>query len=272
MLDRIKSAVIILGITIPCVLFCDTIFHAIAMTLFSVRAVFEALRCFGFHKNIGVSIPLYIACALPMGAYFLDNALFFKIALTSIFFVFFLVMSLSSLQIPRPEYKNLAAASMLSLFAVSGFTALEIMGVAKHGFFILFFTYVASWATDCSAFFVGRFFGKHKLCPELSPKKTVEGFVGGVIIGSTLLVLLVLLFDIFAQTVEPNYIMVAITALITTVVSQAGDLCFSAIKRDTQIKDFGKLLPGHGGILDRFDSTFAVAIALLFLLNFHNLF
>jgi phosphatidate cytidylyltransferase len=120
--------------------------------------------------------------------------------------------------------------------------------------------------------FIGKLFGKHKLCPALSPNKTVEGFLGGLFVGSVVLVVMVALVDVFVETVSPNYIMVAITAIVTTVVSQAGDLSFSAIKRDAQIKDFSRLLPGHGGVLDRFDSTFAVSFALLFLLNFHRLF
>jgi phosphatidate cytidylyltransferase len=242
------------------------------MAIFSARAVFEALRCYGLQKNIGISIPLYVACVMPIVAFFLDSGDFFRIIFTSTAFLLFIVMAITALQNPRPEFKTVASALLLSVFAILGFSVIEILGTSEHGSFLLFFVYVASWVTDGGALFIGKLFGKHKLCPALSPNKTVEGFLGGLFVGSVVLVVMVALVDVFVETVSPNYIMVAITAIVTTVVSQAGDLSFSAIKRDAQIKDFSRLLPGHGGVLDRFDSTFAVSFALLFLLNFHRLF
>lgn len=263
MLDRIKSAVIILGITIPSVLFCKTLFFPILMTLLSFQAVFEALKCFSLKKNPALFLPLYISSLLPLAAYFFKTETLFKIAFCAIFFVIFIILALTAIEVPRPEFSKVSCATLLSLFAVAGFTSLVVLSKLTNGMYLLFFAFIASWATDAGALFIGRFFGKHKLCPALSPKKTIEGFFGGLFIGTLLLTLFVIIVDVIDPSLNPNYIVVVVTGLLTSVVSQAGDLAFSAIKRGSGIKDFSNLLPGHGGILDRFDSTYAVSLALL---------
>lgn len=118
------------------------------------------------------------------------------------------------------------------------------------------FTYVVfitAFGTDIFAYFTGYFLGKHKLCPNLSPKKTIEGAIGGVI-GSTVLCI------VFAHFVYPELIWhCAVIGLIGSVFSQAGDLCASAFKRKMGIKDYSNLIPGHGGMLDRIDSVLFTA-------------
>ena len=111
---------------------------------------------------------------------------------------------------------------------------------------------------DSGAYFAGRAFGKHKLCPVISPHKTVEGAVGGVV--STVIFMLVYALVLqLGFSFRINYLYAVIYGVLGAGASMLGDLTFSVIKRQAKIKDYGSLLPGHGGILDRFDSTTVVA-------------
>jgi phosphatidate cytidylyltransferase len=115
------------------------------------------------------------------------------------------------------------------------------------------------------AYVVGSLIGKHKLIPEISPKKTVEGAIGGVVGAIIAFLLFGLILDLAVEGMEVRYLVLAIYAAILAVVSQLGDLIASLIKREHGVKDYGNLLPGHGGIMDRFDSILAVSTILLIL-------
>lgn len=121
------------------------------------------------------------------------------------------------------------------------------------------------WTTDSGAYFVGRKIGKHKLWPEISPKKTIEGFVGGIVIA--------VIFAIVMQLIYPfanGMISLIFVTIFASIIGQMGDLVESAIKRHFDVKDSGNILPGHGGILDRFDSLLFVVPLLHFLHLFGN--
>lgn len=118
--------------------------------------------------------------------------------------------------------------------------------------------------TDTFAYFTGRFFGNHKLIPSISPKKTVEGAIGGIIGSIVGCVIFALLFP---QSNVSLYLGVVI-GLLGSLVAQIGDLVASAIKRNCYIKDFGKIIPGHGGILDRFDSILFVSPFIYFFFQY----
>ena len=130
--------------------------------------------------------------------------------------------------------------------------------------------FVISWITDAGAYFVGCSIGKHKLIPNLSPKKTVEGAIGGIIACVAFSVLYVFILDKFDLSIfgGNDYIKIIVVSLIGSVISQLGDFASSAIKREFNVKDFGNLLPGHGGVLDRFDSIIFVAPFVYYILNF----
>ena len=127
--------------------------------------------------------------------------------------------------------------------------------------FVIFILLVV-WTTDSGAYFVGRKLGKHKLWPEISPKKTIEGSVGGVVIAVIFAVIMQLIYP-FAS----SWTLLIVVTIIASIIGQMGDLVESAIKRHYGVKDSGNILPGHGGILDRFDSLL-FAVPLLHFVHF----
>lgn len=161
-----------------------------------------------------------------------------------------------------PEYHaNQVMASMFAfLYAPVMLSFIYLLREGfVHGGYLVWFVFLSSWGSDTCAYAVGVLIGKHKMTPKLSPKKSVEGAVGGAA-GTALL------FVIYTYLVVNKYtdmtLSSALTALLGAVgalVSMAGDLAASAVKRDHNIKDYGKLIPGHGGIMDRFDSVIVTA-------------
>lgn len=131
------------------------------------------------------------------------------------------------------------------------------ISVMNQGKFLILIPFIIAFIADSGAYFAGRFFGKHKMAPVISPHKTVEGAVGGILASMLGMLLYGLILQLFGFKV--NYLYAVLYGILGAVGGEFGDLCFSAIKRQTGIKDFGTMLPGHGGILDRFDSMVIVA-------------
>lgn len=138
----------------------------------------------------------------------------------------------------------------------------------SHGLFLILFVMFCAWLTDTFAYFAGSFLGKHKLCPKISPKKTVEGAVGGVIGGILSSVILYAVFENFVfEEPHKRYLEVIIVAAVLSVLGMLGDLTFSVLKRNCGIKDFSNLVPGHGGVMDRFDSEVFVLLGFYAITN-----
>ena len=139
----------------------------------------------------------------------------------------------------------------------------------EYGAYMVFMIFISSWICDTCAYVVGMLIGKHKMAPKLSPKKSVEGAIGGVA-GSVLVGALFGYFLMAPLTGNGGTTWIfALIGGVGAVISQVGDLAASAIKRNHEIKDYGKLIPGHGGVMDRFDSViFTAPIIYLLLLVF----
>ncbi len=163
-------------------------------------------------------------------------------------------------------HKKVKSSEVLSAAAVTLFIAtcmLSLVLIRKYcDKYTVILPFICAWLTDTGAYFTGTFFGKHKLVPEISPKKTVEGAIGGIVlstIGSALYIVIMCL--LMAGGMPKNLIILkfALLGFGGSVVSQIGDLIASCIKRDYGKKDYGSILPGHGGLLDRFDSVIFVS-------------
>lgn len=143
-----------------------------------------------------------------------------------------------------------------------GFNYLIETRVVDGGLDYLFFALFVVWATDTGAYLFGRAFGKHKLWPQISPKKTIEGSIGGIVLACIVAVVFQLV-----QPLEHSMIIVLLVTILVSIAGQIGDLVESAFKRHYAVKDSGKILPGHGGVLDRFDSLIFI-LPILHLINF----
>ena len=129
----------------------------------------------------------------------------------------------------------------------------------ERGLYLAFLVFLCSWGCDTCAYCVGMLIGKHKMSPKLSPKKSVEGAVGGVVGASLLTALYCFIFRSQMNLTAMEIWIIAGIAAVAALISMVGDLTASAIKRNYDIKDYGHLIPGHGGILDRFDSVMFIA-------------
>lgn len=155
-------------------------------------------------------------------------------------------------------------AAGIAFLTVLLFKAIPELRNIQNGLYYLAGAVTLCFVTDVAAYLVGSRFGKHKLLPKVSPNKTIEGSAAGII-ASVLFMLLYGFLMGHGQIVQVNYLLLGLYAVIASIVGQFGDLAMSAVKRICGIKDFGNLFPGHGGILDRFDShMFCIPFTLLF--------
>jgi phosphatidate cytidylyltransferase len=152
-----------------------------------------------------------------------------------------------------------AAFSVLGALYV-GIGFFYLIETRMTGIQFVLYALMVIWTTDSGAYFIGRKIGKRKLWPEISPNKTVEGFIGGIVSA----VLFACVFQYF-YPLTSSYGMLIVVTVVASIVGQLGDLVESALKRHYDVKDSGKILPGHGGILDRFDSLLFVLPLLHFL-------
>lgn len=169
----------------------------------------------------------------------------------SIFLGSYLLILLALVVFRYPNFKLAEAGISLFVLVYIGlfFTQFFLLRTLEGGGYFLLFLLIVNWASDTGAYFSGRAFGKNKLAPSVSPKKTIEGSIGGVVLA--LFVGMLLAFQAPVGIVEHW----AVLAVLIAIVGQLGDLAESAFKREAGIKDSSQVLPGHGGILDRFDSV-----------------
>lgn len=139
---------------------------------------------------------------------------------------------------------------------------ISYLNSSLNGSKYIWLIFLIAFGTDTFAYFSGNMFGKHKLCPTISPNKTIEGSIGGII-GSLIITTIYAIF----MNIDPLW-KILIMSVLTSIISQFGDLVASRIKRITGIKDYGKLIPGHGGIIDRFDSIIFVAPVIYYFVRY----
>ncbi len=226
--------------------------------IWAAALLVSMIACKEFYKGFEASgaKPCYLLGYIAIGVLYLST-LFIDMGAISIFIQFWLFMVVVSSMVYgfKVNERNLIdMASTLFGIVYTGFLPFHIVLIDKSGYgAIIWLVFISAFGTDIMAYFTGMALGKHKLCPNLSPKKSIEGAVGGVA-GS------MILSAIFAYFLMPeNMVMCIAIGFFGSIVAQLGDLSASAFKRKMGIKDYGNLIPGHGGILDRFDSVMFTA-------------
>lgn len=268
MFKRILTGVIAFCfVLVPILFFADTVVLPIAVAVFSLIATYELLHCVGLHKNLWVSIPLYlVSAALPFGVRMMTFVTVFALPLFLCVILLYL-LAVAVFSHGKADIQDVSTAFMLWLYTLLGFFGLIMVhDHIRGGEYLYLLAFLGAWVTDIFAYFTGMLLGRHKLIPDVSPKKTVEGAVGGVVFCTLSFVGFGLIYNHFwvadgGKTIP--LVAMAIVGFLVSIVSQVGDLSLSLLKRKYGIKDFGKVFPGHGGVMDRFDSVLAVSIMLL---------
>ena len=267
MRTRILTGLVAFIIFLPFLIFSDTIAFPIAMAVCGVISVFEMIHCVGLHKNLFLSIPLcLVAAAAPFCLRYLGIETTLPAALAVILLLLLYVLAVTTFSKGKVAVTESSTALMTAIYIIAGFSAMVYLhDFHQGGKYLYLLTFIGAWVPDTFAYFTGMLFGKHKLIPDVSPKKTVEGAIGGVVFCVLAFIGFALIYNHVLIAEEGRLLpiwLMAIIGLVTAVVSMVGDLTMSLIKRHYGIKDYGKILPGHGGFLDRFDSVIAVAVIL----------
>lgn len=278
MLKRIITSIVAILILLPVFIFSDTWVFPIVVSLVCAIGCYEMISCVGQKKNLIVSIPLYIE------ALFFPNFLrycstmgkmddFIKIAIFCVFGTILYVFAVAVFQTEKMAVTEAGLIASATVYIIAGLTCLVyVRDILFPGLAMFLLCLVCAFATDIFAYFTGYLFGKHKLIPAVSPKKTVEGAIGGVVFCVIFLVLFGFIVEATVVGADANYLVLAIGGVFISVVSQIGDLVMSLIKRKYGIKDYGKLFPGHGGVLDRCDSILAVTIVITVIGTYFSMF
>lgn len=246
-----------------------------------IIGIYEALKAFGANKTPILYAPCFAYGAVVILAPFLGDVvrIMSLIAAASLIYLFVMFAILLKKH-AELQLEKLCTSMILTIFVAFPFMSVEFIfnnmltnadGTPSYsnGIALVIYCLILSWVADGGAYFVGCAFGKHKLAPVISPKKTIEGAVGGFV---TAMIISLATAYIYADVLnyvhgDLNFVNVVIISAACILMSMFGDLSFSAIKRQYNVKDFGNLLPGHGGVLDRFDSVLFVC-PTFYLLSF----
>ncbi len=273
MKQRIITGACLVLFSLAVIFLSHTLVYPIVLTVLCVVGVREMLKCTASWKSPELAIPsMLFALVCPLLAYGYRYGVLIAVTLGYMFLLLImLVLANEKLSLDKVcttfvtvVYIAICFSCLIRLRYVTTVPGTNSGEVVGQYFYLLVF--VAAWVTDTFAYFTGVFFGKHKLCPKISPKKTIEGSIGG----TAFCVIAFMVYGLIVSKISnfaPNYAGLAFVGLLMSVLSQFGDLLASVIKRTNGVKDYGKLFPGHGGVLDRFDSVLLTAPFLLALVE-----
>lgn len=283
---RILTALVLLCILVPVLIFSGTVAFPFVAALFCVVAVGELQACLGTLKKLYISIPAcLLAALLPIGTLLAgeigeglsvatkspNHAAMYLLFFSAVFVIYmFYLFAAAVFCRGSLSFSEVAASFVTTFYVTLAFTALVLLRFGENGQYYYLLCFLGAWITDSFAYFTGFFLGRHKLIPEISPKKTIEGSVGGILFCmASYLVFGLVVSHLTGST--PNYLVLACLGLLVSVLAQIGDLIASLIKREHGVKDYGRILPGHGGVMDRFDSVIATAPLLLIVCTLDSL-
>ena len=264
MKQRVISAIVAIIIVVPIVLYGGIPFYLGASVL-GLIGFYEMLKARKTERDIPNIMK--IVCMFAFIIIMMDNwgnkvfvfnsndKLILSILLTVIPIVFFN---------KKKSYDINDALFMLGTIMFLGISFNHLVNIRVGSLYNFIYLVLITTMTDTFAYYTGRLIGKHKMCPSVSPNKTWEGFVGGLVFGTIISVV----FYVCAFDFTGSVFLLVLVSMLLSVVGQLGDLVFSSIKRHYKIKDYGNIMPGHGGVLDRLDSLLFVILVFTYLSKF----
>lgn len=257
---RLRSSIILMAITIIIMLFGENVLFG-ALLVISLVGMMELYKLLNVDKGV-LGIIGYLA-----GVSYYGLILFRLEKHLMLLFIGFLLLLMVTYVVAYPRYRiEQVMIVFFGLFYVSIMLSyIYQVRILEDGAILVWLILIGSWGSDTCAYGVGMLIGKHKVIPKLSPKKSVEGCIGGVIGAALLGFLYALALGSKITGIDNSKLIFTIIGASASIISQIGDWAASAIKRNFNIKDYGNLIPGHGGILDRFDSVIFTAPIVYYL-------
>ena len=253
---RVMAAAVLVPLLLIVLLFAPSVLISIILGAVCAIGAYELLSGTGLVKQLRLIIyTVLCAFLVPLWCYFGMSSLWATFGIFVFFALLFAEVLASGGKLPFEKISVCFAGGLLIPYLLSALMRLISMEFGRQ---LIFIPFILAILSDTGAYFVGRMWGKHKLAPNISPKKSVEGVIGGIA-GAVLGMLLYCFILDLAFDAQVNYAFVISYGIIGAFAGMFGDLCFSAIKRQVGIKDYGNLIPGHGGILDRLDSMVVIA-------------
>ena len=272
MKTRVITAVVAIGAFIPLLFLLPTVCLQVVLSFFCAVGAFELLGETGIvgKKCLFLYFSCIVAAVVPFlaGSAGYESKYLYLLAWIYMFAAFLYGV----LKKTEVNFSAIAKGIFASLVIPYMFSAvLRVINTPVYGKYLVLLPWVCVWICDSTALFVGKAIGKTKLAPEISPKKTVAGSVGGLI-GAVIACALYVIIVNAAFDLSLNIIPAIIFGAVGSTAGQLGDLAFSLIKRESALKDYGKIFPGHGGVYDRFDSiTFAASFFEIFCLYIYSI-
>lgn len=238
---------------------------AVLLVFISLCGVFELLRVFQVEKS-ALSVPAYLATVAYGLLLYLEQTQY-MVPLVILYFL--ILLTIYVFAFPKYEIKQVMRVFFTFFYVVVCLGYIYMIRGLSNGVLFTILILVCTCGNDICAYAVGILIGRHKIFPNLSPKKSVEGFIGGIVGAAILGGIYGMIFRNYADYGDYNYVLIfAVVSAIGALPAVVGDLAASAIKRNYGIKDYGRLIPGHGGIMDRFDSMIFTAPIIYYLVIF----
>jgi len=257
MKTRILAAAVLVPILFLLVLVAPTILAAVVMGILLAIAAYELLYRTQLIQHARLVIySVVMAFAVAMWSYWGAVEGYFLLLVLVFFMLLFAEMMLDHVKVRLEMLGTCFLAGVIIPYMLSALVRILTMSIGRY---VILIPFVVAFLSDAGAYFVGLKFGKHKLAPVVSPNKTIEGFFGGLAAAVVGMLIYAVILDLLPVHFSVNYPIALLYGLAGSLVGTFGDLCFSVIKRQTGIKDYGNLIPGHGGALDRLDSLVTVA-------------
>lgn len=257
MKKRIIAAVVLVPILLLLTLVAPEWIAALVMSLLLSIGTYEMLYRTGIIRHTRLLLySMLMAFAVTMWSYFDAVHAYLMLLLLVFTVLLFTEMMMDHVKVHFEMLGSCYVGGFIVPYLLSSLVRILTMGIGRY---VVLIPFVVAFLSDAGAYFVGLKFGRHKLAPVVSPNKTIEGALGGIGAAMAGMLVYALILDLIPGGFIVNYALALLYGLIGSLAGMFGDLCFSVIKRQTGIKDYGNLIPGHGGVLDRFDSLMTVA-------------